>query len=192
MKAKKVKTLRIEKDVQTFLYDTVSEEVKTEIICEGVKHTIYALPEKLDLLERGFKYCISRKRHMNSEVFPLLPSEIYAVSDELLALNKDSNGCIHIAGLWKNGIKYTGTDISRHNAIYKVIGACLCEEDKPSDYVLFISGRVTASVMELCSYAGIRAVVSKGAVTELSVKMALENGISLYGFSGKGRVNRYA
>ena len=98
----------------------------------------------------------------------------------------DDTGCFHRAGLYDTGtgeFVVRAEDIGRHNCLDRLagyglrLGLCLPE------LILFLSCRVTASMMHKALRAGIRMVVSRSAVTGAALTAAQEAGITLVGFA---------
>lgn len=82
-------------------------------------------------------------------------------------------------------------DLARHNAVDKVIGYALLHDLPLECSVLAVSGRLSADMMEKAVRAGIPVVLSKGAPTDRSIRIAQENGVTLAGFVRGERVNLY-
>ncbi|OLN26562.1 Formate dehydrogenase chain D [Desulfovibrio sp. DV] len=98
----------------------------------------------------------------------------------------DDTGCFHRAALYDTGtgeFVVRAEDIGRHNCLDRLagyglrLGLCLPE------LILFLSCRVTASMMHKALRAGIRMVVSRSAVTGAALTAAQEAGITLIGFA---------
>lgn len=82
-------------------------------------------------------------------------------------------------------------DLARHNAVDKVVGYALLHDLPLERSVLAVSGRLSADMMEKAVRAGIPVVLSKGAPTDRSIRLAQENGVTLAGFVRGERVNLY-
>ena len=88
----------------------------------------------------------------------------------------------HSAFLARHGeILYACEDISRHNAVDKVIGLALQNGILPSQCMLFTSGRVPADMVKKAAAAGIPVLLSKSMPTEDAARLAAANGICLIG-----------
>ncbi len=105
----------------------------------------------------------------------------------------DGTGCFHRAGAYapeRGDFVLRAEDIGRHNCIDRLAGAALREETSLSGTVLFLSARVTASMLEKADAAGFKMIVSRSAVTTASVDLARERGLALAGFARETE-NRY-
>lgn len=124
------------------------------------------------------------------------PEELFSIADQIFEQPGElfrETGCAHSCALWKDGqIQCRFEDIGRHNALDKVAGAMLIQDISPENGVIFTSGRISADYLEKIIRTGIRAVISRAAVTEAAVRLAGENGIILYGFVRKGSGNCYS
>ena len=124
---------------------------------------------------------------------PALPGTFAA--PELLALVTrfigapglwDGTGCFHRAALYDPRLgEFTARaeDIGRHNCLDRLAGFGLRRGASLPEHVLFLSCRVTASMMAKALRAGMRLVVSRSAVTDAAVAMAQEAGVTLVGFA---------
>lgn len=84
-------------------------------------------------------------------------------------------------------------DVGRHNALDKVIGNALLEQNTPlSDTILLLSGRISFELMQKALAAGIPIVAGISAPSSLAIKFAQESGQTLVGFLRSGSFNVYA
>ncbi len=121
---------------------------------------------------------------------------ISEIPDRVLKLQTiyQHTGGIHAAGLLTDSgdVLLTREDIGRHNAVDKVIGAALADDLSISNHILFVSGRAGFELVQKCGMAGIPAMVAVGAPSSLSVKLAKDLGIQLFGFTRDGKYNLYS
>ncbi len=96
----------------------------------------------------------------------------------------DGTGCFHRAGLYHPCSQelILAEDIGRHNCIDRLKGHSLLHNLPIEEYVLFITARITASLYAKIYRAGIRAMVSRSAITTTSYTRAQKDGCTLAAF----------
>lgn len=103
-----------------------------------------------------------------------------------------ATGGVHTCAIANNsGVLYQEDDISRQNAIKKVIGLCYKNDISLDNQLLFTSCRISSEIMKIVVSSGIRTVVSKSAPTNVAIDLARKNGITLFGFVRGNSMNRY-
>lgn len=101
-------------------------------------------------------------------------------------------GGTHIAGLYSDQqFIFTVEDVSRHNAILKTLGFGLRQSIDYSQAALFLSCRITASIIDLVSRTSLQLVCSQSAATNLALEKASQSDISIIGFIRDERMNLY-
>ena len=106
----------------------------------------------------------------------------------------DRTGGVHAAALTDadGQVLVVREDVGRHNAVDKVAGARVLAGSAPAAACLVVSGRAGFELVQKAVAAGTGSLVAVGAPTSLSVRLAQESGLVLYGFTSPRRCVRYA
>jgi FdhD protein len=106
-----------------------------------------------------------------------------------------ATGAVHAAGAFDA----TGEpllvreDIGRHNAVDKVVGRLLLDDQLPARSLgLYVSGRASFEMVQKAWAAGFSTVVAVSAPSALAVETARRANIVLAGFARSGRMNLYS
>lgn len=106
----------------------------------------------------------------------------------------DRTGGVHAAALADEDgqLLVVREDVGRHNAVDKVIGARVLAGEPHSAACLVVSGRAGFELVQKAVTSGIGSLVAVGAPTSLSVRLATESGLALFGFTSPRRCVQYA
>ena len=143
------------------------------------------------------KTSIDALRVSTSPVQPITvsPGVINALPETLRAAQTAfaATGGIHGAGLFHTDgtLLRAREDIGRHNAVDKVIGACLLEQLPFANTILFVSSRTSFELVQKAAVAGIPVLAAVGAPSSLAIELAREMNLTLLGFVRDGRYNVY-
>lgn len=128
---------------------------------------------------------------------PVPPPEVVRTLPDRLRTGQqvfERTGGVHAAALASaDGVlEAVREDVGRHNAVDKVIGARVLAGRSTDAACLVVSGRAGFELVQKAVTAGIGSLVAVGAPTSLSVDLAREAGLTLYGFTSERRCVQYA
>jgi len=82
-------------------------------------------------------------------------------------------------------------DVSRHSAVDKAVGSMLLRNLRPRGFMMFSTGRQSASMVLKAARCGIPLIASRAAPISSGVRVAEVMGITLICFLREGRMNIY-
>ena len=119
---------------------------------------------------------------------------IFEMMEEFSGLSHrfQQTGGVHSAAEANDqGIKKYFDDISRHNAIDKIIGWNMMNNEPFEDKTLLLTCRVSRSIIQKAVKAGFPMIISNSPPTDQAIYIARENRIALAGFVREQRMNIY-
>lgn len=122
---------------------------------------------------------------------------IHSLADKLREAQQifEHTGGLHAVGLFDSGGKLmlTREDVGRHNAMDKIVGACLFKKEIPlSNHLLMVSGRASFELVQKAIKAGVQVMAAVGAPSSLAVSLAKDFGMTLLGFVRNSSYNIYS
>ncbi|MEM2320706.1 MAG: formate dehydrogenase accessory sulfurtransferase FdhD [Candidatus Bathyarchaeia archaeon] len=136
---------------------------------------------KPDLLEKASKLGFNKVRFSAETVFKAVEA-LNSISP-IYKASKGSHGALLIDEYCN--IMSFAEDVSRHNAIDKVIGDAALRDIDLTKLLLASTGRLTSEIVVKASRVGIQVLVSLAAPTSLGIKIAGNLGLTIIGFAGE-------
>lgn len=132
-----------------------------------------------DLRARGVRHP-ERQTQFDAKILCGLPDKLRAAQ-----ANFGRTGGLHAAALFSSAgdLDIIREDIGRHNAVDKVVGWALQDDELPlSGKILLVSGRGGFEIVQKAIVAGVPVLASISAPSSLAVQLAREFGLTLVGF----------
>lgn len=124
----------------------------------------------------------------------LRPADVMRLSRELDQSSERfrQTGGVHNAGISDGRHIITNTeDVSRHNAMNRLVGRCLMQEINLKDKVIVFSGRVPEEIIKVVARMKCGAIISVSAPTSKTIEIAQKNHVMLICFARGDRFNVY-
>ena len=179
------------------LENTVNVELKTEPNLENFKRKTFTSSAcgvcgsaSLEQLKSRGLQKIESRAEITIKTLLELPEKLRA-SQDVFAVT----GGIHAAALFtlEGILVQTREDVGRHNAVDKLIGWMLLENQiSTQDFVMLTSGRCGFEIAQKCLAAQIPFLASVSAPSSLAVELAREFDLTLVGFLRDERFNVYS
>ncbi|MDE0236430.1 MAG: formate dehydrogenase accessory sulfurtransferase FdhD [bacterium] len=145
--------------------------------------------ESIELLRERLSPLPPSETPISTDVLAEVPERVRAFQDLFGA-----TGGVHAAAVFTVDGQPTlvREDIGRHNAVDKVVGRLLLDDDLPaSGQGLFVSGRASFEMVQKAWAAGFAVLVAVSAPSALAVETAAAAGLGLAGFVRDGQLNFY-
>ena len=156
-----------------------------------VKNLTVLLDELFAKVEEGGG---KAERFFETESSRWSPQEILALAGEFARIPSlfQKTGGVHTAAFARDRILIFAEDVSRRNAVDKLIGRAVLAGQSLEGGILLSSGRVSSDAVFRAARLRIPIIVSKSAPTDKAVGLAEACGITLCGFVRGQRMNVYA
>ena len=104
-----------------------------------------------------------------------------------------STGGAHAAGIFDINKKIIAfaEDVARHNALDKVVGECLLNEQNLRSCGVVLSSRITFEMVNKTARAGLEIIIAVSAPSSLAIETAKKYNMTLCGFVRNGTANIY-
>lgn len=137
------------------------------------------------------------------EKFEKIKNDFKIKSDDIFKIKNEirdktdlfkKTGAYHYAFLFDKNIKLSdfAYDIGRHNAVDKVIGKILLNNQNIKDKILFTTGRITSDIVLKCIRVKIPIVITRSAPLYNAIILSKKYNICLIGFLRGNRFNIYS
>ncbi len=122
------------------------------------------------------------------------PEDVLTLSEQLLSSSEifQRTGNVHSVMLCRGPLPlYFSEDVDRYHAFEKTVGRALKDRVEFGKTTVFTTGRIPSPIAEKTIRAGIPAIVSRSAPTDLTLELAREYHLTVIGFARSSRMNIY-
>lgn len=122
------------------------------------------------------------------------PEDVLTLSERLLTSSQifEQTGNVHSVMLCRGAsVLYFCEDVDRYHAFEKTVGRALKDSVDFNGTTVFTTGRIPSPIAKKAIHAGIPAIVSRSAPTDLTLELAKEYHLTVIGFARKNRMNIY-
>ncbi len=139
---------------------------------------------------------LSRRISPIKDEFRVRAQKILAIAPKLRASQQvfAATGGLHAAARFDRAGELLATreDIGRHNAVDKIVGHALMNDQLPlTCCIVMVSGRLSFEIVQKAAAAGAPILAAVSAPSSLAVELAEEMGLTLIGFLREGGFNIY-
>jgi FdhD protein len=165
----------------------------------GILHNLSQM-SSITIDEHDKTIHISKSKRPAGGLLPAKSRTVFSAYDVLKMRLQFDKGCelfrktgsVHGCALAdKEKICLFYEDVSRRNALEKVIGAMMIQRVPPEGKMLIFSGRLMADMVMSASISGIRFLVAPSATTAAAVDTAEREGVTLLAFVRGDVINVY-
>jgi len=199
------------KDINSFLNEQANNRYQANIITVNLSSQIKLIPEDIVRNHPSYSGCgFCGKTNLKSlELKPIRksrPTKTLLNNQLITSIRKQlanqhlfsQTGGSHVAGLiYENkgkldfGSSVFFEDVGRHNALDKLIGHQLINNDLGQSGILVLSGRIGFELVQKAIISGYSTIIALGAPSSLAIQAAKQFNIVLIGFAKNDSFNLY-
>jgi FdhD protein len=130
------------------------------------------------------------ERKANPKNGAVLPADLFSLMEELArrAEQYRTHGGIHSAAVGEGGkIHFYAEDLGRHNTVDRLAGESLLKRVDLAGKTLVTSGRISSEMVAKSAHLGIAVIASRTSPTDMAVRLAEEQGITVVGYLRGGK-----